>query len=405
MLTIGCSPGKTDQEKPAEETQQELVTNAVEEEKGKQDIQISDIEKSLINFTVGINKSLSIINKSTSSAAASMGESSNLAFMSYNSLIDPEPKIITVSYTVAQNTPPAPFFEDVPPDGYIDTPTGKECPFGATPYMMFTTASGNDITGNYLSELGAASVPYEVLTLSPNDPKSIHAYINQKLTANPQAYISAQKWNTEIWGTEGGGGLAQLQEPVLSIIDYHFWSYGPEIENLIIESIEEGLPPVSAVLDAFKQSNKTGFLVSPLSSPEDLIAKKNIRAEFSGDVEGTIYETRDFKLSLKGKPEFGPMHGHGELILKNTEVGDIPFQVELEWTAWGDMGAPTEGFAVLYNKEPGYKLEINTNADGTKDGMIYINDKPLGKLTIDTSGNSSYTTMDTGETIEFGQIY
>jgi len=402
MLATGCSPRE---EKPAEESQQEPTIQVEETAVDKSDVQISDIEKLLINFAVGVNKSLSIINKSTSNVAVSIGESGDLISLSYNSLINSEPKVIMASYTIAQNTPPASFFEDIPSDGYIDTPTGQECPLGAAPYMMFATASGNNITGDYLSGLGATAVSYEILSLSPNDPKSIQAYVNQKLTGDPQAYVNAQKWNTEIWGTEGDSGLAQLQEPVNSIVDYHFWSHGSEIENLIIESIKERLPSVNTLLDAFEKSNKTAFLASPTPDHEDMIAQKNIRAEFSGDVEGTIYEARDFKLSLQGNPEFGPMHGQGEIILKNTEAGDIPFHVELEWTAWGDMGAPTKGFTVLHNEELGYKMEINTYADGTKDGMIYINDELLGELIIDGDDNSSYTTMDTGETVEFGQIY
>jgi len=374
-----CSPAAGSQQ-DGEAVQSEAAAAQDSDEEAGSEAQIPDIERKLIDFAAGLNDSFIIINKGSTDAALALGRSTGPLYLSGHKK-DNRNLVVLASYAAAQGSPPAAFHEKVPGDGYISTPTGGECPLGAATSMMFSTAAGNDITAGFLEGLSATAVPYDILSLPAGDPGSIQYYINQELTSDPTAYADSSSWDNNIWGPVAG-----LQEPVESIIGYHFWSNGPGIESIISDSIRQNLPPVTQVLDAFDSSGRTGFIASPPASAGDLIARKNIKAVFSGDVEGTVYESRDFSLELGGSPAFGPMHGEGMVTLKDTSLGDIPVTVELDLTAWDDMGAPTQGTALLYNDDTGYSIQINTYPDGTRDGALYLHDGLLGRMEITSDG-------------------
>ncbi len=172
---------------------------------------------------------------------------------------------------------------------------------------------------------------------------------------------------------------------------------------MVIKQIMDKLNTIKyqPILDAFDKSDKEGWVGYPPASQKDQISKMEIKADFEGNVEGTVYEERDFSLNLSGDPEFGPITGNGELFISDPEIGNnIKFEAYLEWTQWDAMGKPTEGLVVLENKDKGYKIEIATKPDGSKDGKFFENGEQAGTVSVDVEGHSTYLNIETQDNTE-----
>lgn len=367
---------------------------------------IPEIEKNLIKFALNFNKSMDIINEDSAKASNSIGETTkNITMALLDEIYSFDKEILIASNSLffiglevldspkLGNIPEA-FLNRVPPSGYMHTPTGGECPLGASVEMQFESFEA--ITESYISELMAKAIPYEIMSLSNTDPKSVSSFIKSKLTPDNKNLIKTAYWNNEIWGTAGESGLRSLQEDIKSLIDYHFWSNLKEIESMILKTVETTLSQVNypPITEAYEDSDKQGFIGYPIPEEKYKISRKNIKAEFSGNVTGTVYESSEFSLSAIGEPNFGPINGEGELLLNEPDIGEVKFDAKLEWTSWNSMGAPTEGVVTLTNEEKGYKIEIVTNSDGTKDGKFFIGGEEVGKVTVDIEGHSTYINIE-----------
>jgi hypothetical protein len=380
----------------------------------------SKLEASLCGIALKISKSLEIINKDSGSIGASFGEmTGNLAqayqddsrylYSADTEKVSMKQNVVFVS--MSQNiseeergTPPESFLEPIPEDGYINTPTGSECPLGATTEMMFETKDGENLVLDYIEELGAKVIPYEIFSAPDSDPSSLQSFINCKISSENRNFADPSYWNREIWGTEGDNGIKSMQDNVESIIDYYFWSTSPELEVIMLDAIKEKLSTATSqqVVDAFDASNKSGWVGYPIAQEGDKISRMNIKAEFdgSGNVSGTVYESREFSIDASGELEFGVLKGSGELTIISPSIGEVIFNTELEWTKWNEMGAPTEGVTTLTNEENGYMIEIFTNSDGTKNGNFYVNGKQVGKVTVDIDRHSTYIDIETNTETE-----
>ena len=60
------------------------------------------------------------------------------------------------------------------------------------------------------------------------------------------------------------------------------------------------------------------------------------------------------------------------------------------------MGKPIEGLVVLDNKEKGYKIEILTKPNGSKEGKFFENGKQTGTVDVGIEGHSTYINIETG---------
>jgi len=377
-----------------------------------------DFEKSVSTFALKFDKSMNIISGDSSNVGLSMRENlMQVTQLSYTNLKNylakfpnrNENDIHFASYffilsikdmliSQAAGNPPESFFQPLGENGYIDVPKGGGCPLGAWTSIKFLTEE-EEIILELLNSLGAKVLPFDLLSLPSQDQKSIVSFISEKLKPENKELIKTSYWNQEIWGTEGGGGLKALQEELKSIIDYFFWSKAPEIESLITEEIKSRLKTSNyqPIIDAYNESDKIGWTGYPSAAEKDQISAMEIKADFNGNVTGTVYEKRDFSLNLKGEPDFGPISGTGELFISDPAIGNnVRFEATLEWTKWDEMGKPIEGLVVLDNKEKGYKIEILTKPNGSKEGKFFENGKQTGTVDVGIEGHSTYINIETG---------
>jgi len=123
-----------------------------------------------------------------------------------------------------------------------------------------------------------------------------------------------------------------------------------------------------------------------------------IVAEFSGDLKGTIEETRTFHIPSAGMPpEFGIMTGDGTVEFSHPELGLIRFDVELEWTEWDEMGRVNGGSMSLIDQAGVYEIHITFSPDGTKEGELFVNGEYAGLVTLNVEGTSTYLDIQQGE--------
>jgi hypothetical protein len=310
-LFQGCAAGDSKKEitsgqnespEPSSSDDESLQKDTPSEDSSSSEKKVSDLEMNLSRFALNFNRSMNIITFETSKSASSLG--------SFSSALAGEIKY-AIFISGGYENPPEPFFDDIPSDGYINTPTGGECPLGASVMMSFTNAGGKEINKKYLEELNAKVIPYELISLPESDPDSISSYLESQIKPGNLGLADPSWWNTEIWGTEGNGGLRSLQLDVKNIINYQLWSKSPEYESSIISEMEKQLSiiGIERVTGAFKNSDKTGWVGYPVANGDDQIAQKNIMAEFAGNVEGTVHETGAFTIDAYVNTSFGPMTG------------------------------------------------------------------------------------------------
>ena len=124
--------------------------------------------------------------------------------------------------------------------------------------------------------------------------------------------------------------------------------------------------------------------------PENELASMDIIAEFNGDFSGTIEEERTFTLPAPGEmPEFGPMTGGGVLTFDHPTMGELVFDVELEWTDWDELGRVNGGEMHMVEQEGGYEIHMIFLPDGTKEGEVFMNGELIGTVEMIVEGNDT----------------
>jgi len=274
------------------------------------------------------------------------------------------------------------------PSGFIGAPSGA-CAAGADPKVQFQDAEGEPITPEKLAEEDVTVIDFDILTGEDPEVASIEEILNQSIVPGDPDLTTPEGWNEKVWQP-----LKEAQTPMESLLDYQLWNSSDEIEEMVSSSVRErmvsmGIPDM--VLNAFDQSDHQGWFASRYAEEADELAAMYIVAEFSGDLRGTIEETRTFNIPGAGmNPEFGIMTGEGTVEFDHPDLGIIVFDVDLEWTEWDDLGRVNGGSMNLIDQSGIYEIHMTFKPDGTKQGELFVNGEYAGLVTLDVEGTSTY---------------
>lgn len=297
---------------------------------------------------------------------------------------------------------PAGFLEPLPPGGSIPAPPGA-CPGGAKPSVTFGTKGnpgGKPVTPQLLADKNLQTIPTEMLIMSQNDPGSLFSTINNMVPMGDRSLASPQGWNTLLWDK-----LKGLQTPAQSLMDYQLWNASPDLEQQIADQFLQrlqsvGVPPI--VIEAFNNSNKTGWYANTQPTPEDALARMDILAEMTGSVNGTVHEQRDFSIPGAGqKPIFGLQTGEGTVTYDHPTLGSMTFVVDILLDQFDEQGRAIGGTVVAVGVENGYTVRFIFQPDGTKKGEVLKDGELVGLLTmtIDADRFENYVDVQTNQSL------
>jgi len=283
---------------------------------------------------------------------------------------------------------PAGFTDPLPASGFIPAPAGA-CAVGASPSASFLTRGGDKVTPELLAEKEIQVIDFEELTGGSVEGRQLESTLTSLITPGDPGLATAEGWNQKVWSQ-----MSAVQTPAESLLDYHLWTVSREIEAAIVESMAgrmQSLGLLPQVLNAFQASQTSGWYASPAPEEADRLAAMEIEAVFSGRAEGTIFEKREFSLPELGEmPQFGPMSGEGSLIYHDPELGDYPFDLEIDWTKWDELGRVTEGEIVFTDPEHGAVIEMSVFEDGSRVAHVFRNGQEVGTVRVAPSGETTY---------------
>jgi hypothetical protein len=190
------------------------------------------------------------------------------------------------------------------------------------------------------------------------------------------------------------------------------WTLSDDIEAEVVTAFRQslagqGMPDM--VLDAFDQSNYTGWFAQVPPSPGDSLAKMDITAKLTGSVNGTVHEWRDFTIpSLGSSPVFDEQHGDGTIVCDIPEIGPVECTVEILFDQFDDLGRAINGTVTATPLElEGYKVIFNYKPDGSKEGQIIDieSGEILGYLsmTVDSERFTNYISVKEGTELKLPQ--
>jgi hypothetical protein len=305
----------------------------------------------------------------------------------------------------AQGGPPSipPSFRGpMSPSGFMGAPGGA-CAAGADPKVQFKDKGGDPITPERLADEDITVIDYETLTGENPEVESIQQILTQSIVPGDPALTTPEGWNEKVWEP-----LKETRSPMESLLDYQLWNTSDEIEEMVSGSVRErmvsmGIP--DQVIHAFDQSDHHGWFASRYAEEANELAAMYIVAEFSGDLRGTIEETREFHIPGAGEPpEFGIMTGDGIVEFDHPELGLVIFDVELEWTEWDDLGRVNGGSMSLIDQAGVYEIHITFKPDGTKLGELFVYGEYAGLVTLDVEGTSTYLDIQQDESFPLDQL-
>jgi hypothetical protein len=300
---------------------------------------------------------------------------------------------------------PQEYLDPLPSNGAISAPPGG-CPAAAKPDVTFVTAGGQNVTPALLNEKGIQSIPTDMVIMDQNRPGSLFQTINSLVPIRDQTLATTQGWNTLLWDE-----LKDMRQPAESLMDYHMWNIGGDIEQQIVESYQQQLKSTGVpqmVIDAFNQSDKTGWFSSVPPTGEDALARMDIIAEMTGSVTGTVHEQRDFSIPGTGnEPTFGVQTGDGTVTFNHPEVGDMSFEVDILLDQFDEEGRAIGGTVSSVDAENGFTVNIFFKPDGSKNGEVYKDGELVGQLTMTTNADKfeNYIDVQTGESAPMSDIY
>jgi hypothetical protein len=295
------------------------------------------------------------------------------------------------------NVPPE-FLQPLPSSGAIAAPAGA-CPAAANPAVTFSTAGGNAVTPQLISDKKLQTIPSGMITVPATDPNSLFAKIDSLVKMNDMRLASAQGWNDLLWGE-----LKKLQKPAESLMDYQLWNASPDIEQQVADLYQARLTKLGAppfVVAAFNASNKTGWYANAAPTPDDALAKMDIQAVMTGSVQGTVHEQRQFSLPGAGKvPTFGPQTGEGTVTWETPDLGVLTFEVNILLDKFDEQGRAIGGTVSGVDAQKGYEVHFTFLPDGTKKGELLRNGVAVGELTMTTNAEKfeNYVDMQTDQT-------
>ncbi len=280
------------------------------------------------------------------------------------------------------------FMDPLPPSGYIPAPAGA-CAVGATPSASFLTQGGDKVTPELLAEKDIQVINFDALTGGTVDGRALQNTITSLITPGDQALGTTTGWNQKVWSE-----MAQYHTPAESLLDYHLWTVSDDIEAAVVESMSASLESMglpSMVVNAFNNSQTSGWYAGSTPEEADKIAAMEIEAVFSGRTEGTIYEQREFRLPNLGEmPQFGPMDGEGSVVYHDPDFGDYPFDLDIEWTKWDELGRVTEGTIDFTDEEHQVVIEMAVNEDNSRIAHVFRAGVEVGIVNVDTNGETTY---------------
>ena len=344
--------------------------------------EMSDNER-LARVAIGLMSDLTTVNTYFNDAASSMGEVQLPGDTDGNST-----STGSSSQEEASGQIPAGFMDVLPESGYIPAPEGA-CAVGASPSASFLNQKGEKITPDLLAEKNIQVIGFNELTGGSIDGRKLEGTLTSLIPTGDPDLLTSAGWNQKVWSQ-----MAEIQTPAASLMDYHLWTASEQIEASVVESIETrinsmGLPP--QVINAVRGSQTSGWYAGPSSDETDKISAMEIEAVFSGKTEGTIYETRDFSIPGLGEmPEFGPMTGEGSVVYHDPDFGDYPFDLEIDWTKWDQLGRVTEGDIVFTDQEHDVVIEMSVLEDNSRSANVLRGDELVGIVNVDSSGMISY---------------
>ena len=294
---------------------------------------------------------------------------------------------------------PSEFLKPLPPDGAIAAPPGA-CPAAAKPIVTFKTAGGETVTPQLFDSKNLQTLPSEMLIMAQDEPGSLFSTINTMVPLGDRGLASPQGWNTMLWDR-----LKSLQVPAQSLMDYHLWNTSEELEqqiaDLYLQRLQSvGVPPI--VIEAFNNSNKTGWYTSTQPTPEDALAQMDILAEMTGSINGIVHEQRDFSIPGAGqKPIFGPQTGEGTVTWEHPDLGLMTFTVDILLDQFDEQGRAIGGTVVAEDAERGYTVRFIFESDGTKKGEVLKDGELVGLLTMTTNADKfeNYVDVQTNQSL------
>jgi len=354
---------------------------------------ISENER-LALVAIGLVQDLTTVNTYFNDAGSSLGEinashyTGGLFLVSRCTAKTMAPYLPGINLLQTAGQIPAGFLDPLPESGFIPAPDGA-CAVGASPSASFLNEKGELITPELLAAKDIEVIDFDALTGGSVDGRKLQSTITSLITPGDQALGTSAGWNEKVWSQ-----MTQYQTPAESLMDYYLWSVSDDIEAAVVDSMSAtlesmGLP--SMVVNAFNNSQTSGWYAGSVPEETDRIAAMEIEAVFSGRTEGTIYEQRDFSLPNLGEmPQFGPMDGEGSVVYHDPDFGDYPFDLDIEWTKWDELGRVTEGEIIFTDEEHGVMIEMAVNEDNSRVAHVFRAENKVGIVNVDVNGETTY---------------
>jgi hypothetical protein len=313
-------------------------------------------------------------------------------------------KVILAGYTPAayeeqKNKIPPEMSDKLPPDGSMAAPPGA-CPAAAEPREKFITKGGDVVTPDLFKQKDVVTLPSGLVNASQTDPNSLYGLMQNLVPQNDMRLASPDGWNTLLWDK-----LRAMQVPAESLMDYQMWTLSGGLEAEVVSTFRQSLAGQGVpqrVLDAFDQSNNTGWYAKNQPTPADALAQMDIQAKLTGTVSGTVHEWRDFSISSLGAdPVFGNQEGDGTVTINIPEIGEVKCSVAILFDKFDELGRAVNGTVTATPVGiEGYKVVFNYKPDGSKEGQI-IDTKSgeiLGYLTmtVDADKFTNYVSIKEG---------
>jgi hypothetical protein len=321
-------------------------------------------------------------------------------------------RVVLVGYRQAafedqQNKIPPELSEPLPPDGSMAAPPGA-CPAAAEPYEKFITEGGDIVTPDLLAEKDVVTLPVSYVNASESDPGSLKSLMDRLVPMNDRRLGTPEGWNTLLWDK-----LKAMQVPAESLMDYQMWTLSNDLEADVVSAFrqslaDQGVPDM--VLDAFDQSDNTGWYAKTPPTAEDALAQMDIHAKLTGSVSGIVHEWRDFSIpSLGADPVFGDQHGDGNVTIEAPGMGKAECSVDILFDQFDELGRAINGTVTATPIGiDGYKVVFNYKPDGTKEGQIIdiTTGDILGYLTMTTDAEkfTNYVSVKEGTELKLPEI-